>query len=240
MTRRALFLGLLGGTLITGFGYLNDSVFRLNYIVGNHVPISVFGLLIVFALGINPLLTRLGRGVALRPSEIAVVVALTLVGCRIPGSGLMREFTQIMVMPAHENRVRPEWQENRLLDYAPPQMLVNKGIYDDRVTGTYLQGADHLAGRQLLDFRNVPWQAWTTPLAVWVPLIFLSGVAVICMSLIVHRQWSHNEHLPYPIATFARFIIAGDLLAGLLFMVVGALYYIVTGTPGKMYFIFLG
>jgi len=209
MTKRAFILGLLGGTLIAGFGYLNDSVFRLNYIVGNHVPISVFGLLIVFALGVNPLLRRFGRGVAFLPSEIAVVVALTLVGCTIPGSGLMRDFTQIMVMPAHENRVRPEWQENRMLDYAPPQMLVNKGIYDEHVTGSYLYGADHAEGRRLLDFGNIPWQAWATPLAVWVPMIFLSGVAVICMSLIVHGQWSRNELLPYPIATFAHAIIAG-------------------------------
>ena len=40
-------------TLIAGLGYLNDWVFRLNHIAGNHFPISVFGGLVLFALGLN-------------------------------------------------------------------------------------------------------------------------------------------------------------------------------------------
>ena len=110
MTRRAVIIGFTCRTLIAGFGYLNDWVFRLNHIAGNHFPISVFGGLVLFSLGLNPLLRRVFPRAALKRSELAVVMALTLVGCTIPGSGLMREFTQILALPAHFERTTPGWQ----------------------------------------------------------------------------------------------------------------------------------
>ena len=75
MTWRAILLGLLSGVLIAGFGYLNDSIFRLNFIVGNHFPISVFGALVCVALGLNPVLRRLRPGLAFRPAELVLIVA---------------------------------------------------------------------------------------------------------------------------------------------------------------------
>jgi len=209
MTRRALITGAVVGVLLAGFGYLNDWIFRLNMIVGNHVPISVFGMLIVTAIAVNPLIKRLGGRLALRSDELAVAVALTLVGCSIPGSGLMREFTQIMALPAHYNRVEPGWRENRVLEYAPSVLLTNKGVYDERIIGDYMSGALKDKANEILDFGAVPWRAWTGPVAAWAPLIVLAAIACICMSLIVHTQWSRHELLPYPIATFARAIITG-------------------------------
>ena len=207
MTRRAVILGFLGGTLIAGFGYLNDWIFRLNHIVGNHFPISVFGGLVVFSLGLNPLLRRFLPRAALSSREIAVVVALMLVGCAIPGSGLMREFTQVMALPAHFERTSPSWRRTEAISYAPKQLLLNEGRYDEATNGAYLTGK--LGADQLLDCGAVPWSAWVKPLSVWVPLILLTAVATVCLSLIVHPQWSRREHLPYPVVAFGRAIIEG-------------------------------
>ena len=77
MTRRAVMIGFACGVLIAGLGYLNDWVFRLNHIAGNHFPISVFGGLVVFSLGVNPLLRRVLPRAALGRHELAVVIALT-------------------------------------------------------------------------------------------------------------------------------------------------------------------
>ncbi len=207
MTRRAVIIGFTCGTLIAGFGYLNDWVFRLNHIAGNHFPISVFGGLVLFSLGLNPLLRRVFPRAALKRSELAVVMALTLVGCTIPGSGLMREFTQILALPAHFERTTPGWQRAEALSYAPESLLVNGGRYDEDVTGAYLTG--EYGAKHLLNFRAVPWAAWLRPLAVWGPLLLLMAAATLCLSLIVHPEWSRRELLPYPVVAFGRAIIAG-------------------------------
>lgn len=207
MTRRAVILGFATGTLIAGLGYLNDWVFRLNHIAGNHFPISVFGALVVFALGVNPVLRRVWPRAALGRGELATAVALTLVGCTIPGSGLMREFTQIMALPAHFERTTPGWQRSRAISYAPERLLVNSGRYDEEVTGAYVAG--EYGSRHLLNFEAVPWDAWLRPLAAWVPLLLLTAAATICLGLVVHPEWSRRELLPYPVAAFGRAILSG-------------------------------
>lgn len=207
MTRRAVIIGFTCGVLIAGLGYVNDWVFRLNHIAGNHFPISVFGGLVVFALGLNPLLRRVSPRAALAGRELAVVLALTLVGCTIPGSGLMREFTQVIALPAHFERTTPGWQRAEALAYAPDRLLVNGGRYDEDVTGAYVAG--EYGSKHLLNFRAVPWDAWIRPLAAWVPLLLLTAAATVCLSLIVHPEWSRRELLPYPVVAFGRAIIAG-------------------------------
>ncbi len=79
MTFRAVILGFLGALFIAGFGYINDRLLRLNYMVNNHFPITVFGLLALVSMLFNPVLYKLRRNWRLRPSELAMIVALMLV-----------------------------------------------------------------------------------------------------------------------------------------------------------------
>ena len=205
MSLRAVILGLFGAALIAGVGYLNDQVLRGNFLVGNHFPISVFGGLIVVTAAVNPLLFRLRRSWSLRPSELAVAVALVLVGCSVPGSSLMRVFTPALVMPIHHNATNTGWQKNRVLSYVPPSMMPGEGKNDPRVVGAFRSGLGRPGAHITLD--RIPWDAWEAPLLTWIPLIFLAGVCAISMSLIVHSQWARRERLRYPIAEFATTVM---------------------------------
>jgi hypothetical protein len=207
MSVRAVILGLLGAVLVAGLGYLNDQVLRLNFLVGNHFPISVFGALIILAGVLNPLLRRLHAGLALRPAELAVTTALVLVACSVPGSSLMRTFTPSLVMPVYYNSVKPGWRNNDVLGYVPPEMLPAGGRDDPRVVSAFLTGEGRPG--EPIGLSDVPWYAWRRPLATWVPLIFLAGLCAICMGLIVHHQWARRERLRYPIVDFADAIITG-------------------------------
>ena len=60
MTKRATILGFVLAVLLVSLGYYNDSVQGMTYSIGNHLPISVFGLLIVTVFAFNPLLRLLG------------------------------------------------------------------------------------------------------------------------------------------------------------------------------------
>jgi len=201
MTVRAVILGLVGALAIAGLGYLNDSILELTMLVGNHMPISVFGMLLILAVGVNPVLFLLRRRWRFRPSELAVIVALMLVTCSIPSSGLMRTFSQTLVVPIHMRRTATGWQKTQALSYVPREMLPAGGEDVEEVVDAFRIGADH--NKRPIALSDVPWSAWRTPLAFWIPLILLMAVGVVCLALIVHPQWSRHERLRYPIAAFA-------------------------------------
>ena len=208
MTVRAIILGLLGAVFIATVGHLNAQVARLNVFAGNHFPLIVFGPLILMAALVNPLLRLLGAKWAFRPAELAVATTLMLVACNLPGSGLLRFFPRSLIMPLHANRITPGWQKNKVLSYVPDSMLPGEGDYDPEVMDGALGGRGKPGAPIGLD--RVPWAKWWPVLATWLPMVICVAVAAICMSLVVHRQWSRHERLRYPIADFAHTLISPD------------------------------
>jgi hypothetical protein len=201
MTLRALMLGLLGALLLCGPGILNDQVVRLESVTAGHLlPVSVFA--VMFLLGCaSACAGLLGARWRLSAAEMALVGGLMLVACSIPGRGLMESFPSIVATPAHWDALSPGWRRINILSYAPPQMLVSGGTYDPHAVGGFVTGLGRPG--EPIGVGDVPWKAWAGPLATWLPMVVLTGAASICLGLVVHRQWSANERLRYPIAQFA-------------------------------------
>jgi hypothetical protein len=110
MTVRAVILGLLGAALLCACTFFNDMVMGGTFLVGNFLPVTVFGGLVLFLLVANPLLRRLGGNAALRGGELSVIVALVLFACYVPGRGLMHQFTNVLMLPHHYAKTTPGWQ----------------------------------------------------------------------------------------------------------------------------------
>lgn len=119
MTLRAVFIGLLLALGISGGTYFNDWVIGQTLLIGNHLPISVFGFAVLVLLGYNPLVARLGSRFALRASELCVIVALGLAACGWPGSNFFRGFTTITAYPAHWLKTKANWQSAHVMSYVP-------------------------------------------------------------------------------------------------------------------------
>ncbi|MBT3286413.1 MAG: hypothetical protein HN380_03635 [Victivallales bacterium] len=216
MTIRALIIGFFGAMFIAGVGYINDRILELeNFNSGHLLPVMVIGLAFLALLLLNPLLFRIKRSWAFRPAEVGVMVVMASIACSIPGRGLMEQFTQCIVMPYHWNHVDPGWQERKLLDYVPEGAFVkvDEENYDRVVTG-YIQGAgknlnteESLRRKLETKVRRVPWKAWKPPMLIWLPMILLVAACSVCLSLIVHKQWSKHEFLSYPIADFTASLV---------------------------------
>jgi len=241
MTPRALILGFAASLFIAGAGYINDRVLNLeSFNNGHQVPIIVLGLMFLWVTLCNPLLHRLRRSWAFRPGEIALVVALTMASCGISGRGLMEQFSQMLVLPYHWNRITPGWQANHMLDYAPKQALVDPEPEDEVVTA-FIQGKDStehegntIWERTVTRVKRVPWAQWRAPLVTWLPMVFLVTVASVAMGLVVHRQWSSHEHLQYPIAQFTNALIErepdrafGPILRNQLFWIGFTIFFLI-------------
>ncbi|HUT24377.1 MAG TPA: DUF6785 family protein [Sumerlaeia bacterium] len=201
MTIRAIIFGLLCASAISAFSYFNDQIMVQTPLIGNNMPISVYGALICFVLVCNPLLARCGKRFAFSGRELAVVVALTLGVCSIPHAGLFQPFTASLIMPYHFERTVPGWEEQGVVEMTPKRMLPDITQDEERVLGGFLQGL--AVGRKHISLADVPWGAWKRPLLFWLPIILGLWIGLIGLSVVVHRQWSDHEHLPYPVAKFA-------------------------------------
>ena len=203
MTARSVILGLLGTVCICGLTFFNDRVLHQTHMIGNSMPVSVYGLLILFLLLIGPRLKRL----ALSGAELAVVVTLILAACPVPGSGLLRSFTSSLIMPHHYNRTEPGWKDENVLDLVPERMLADVSRNDNEVIDGFRQGLS--VGDEHIPPGRVPWYAWARSFWFWIPIVLTLWFAMVGLSLVLHRQWSQHEHLPYPIATFTNSLLPG-------------------------------
>jgi len=209
MTFRSIILGLLGVMFIAAFGYVNDRVLKLeSFNSGQFLAVLVYGGLMVTLAVVNPLLQAMRRRWALRPVELAAIVGILLVVVGIPGRGLTEQFTQILAMPAHWNKLSPGWRKNRVFDYVPAAAYPADAKYDREVQEDYIRGLGKPG--EPIALGRVPWGKWRKCLTLWMPMVLLSGVSAVCLALIVHRQWSGNERLRYPIATFAESLLERD------------------------------
>ena len=202
MTLRSVFLGLALGAVICGVTFFNDMVLRGTFLVGNYLPISVFGGLLILVLVANPLLRLLSKRTRLQGRELAVIVALALVACCVPGRGLMHYFTTFMMLPHERARTYASWKAQDLLATVPPQMLADATEKD---VADFMGGLGE--GDESIAFSQIPWHVWQRPLMFWIPLLLSLWIGTIALAVVLHRQWSVHERLQYPIVTFANALL---------------------------------
>ena len=118
MTLRAVIFGIMLGLVIAAVTYFNDNVVRQTFLIGNLLPIGVFGVLALLLMA-NLAVRRLGPLWPIRPSELAVITAIALAVCGWPGSGFFRTFTTNLAMPSQLIKVNSSWQADHVMSYVP-------------------------------------------------------------------------------------------------------------------------
>ncbi len=114
-----MLLGLMLGVGVAAFTYFNDAVIRQTMFIGNFLPISVFGLVILLLLLVNPLLRVAGPRWSLSPGQIAIITAVALSACAWSGSNFLRSFVPSTSLPSHLVKNRPAWQSTHVMSYVP-------------------------------------------------------------------------------------------------------------------------
>ena len=95
------------------------------------LAISVYGLLILALLFLNPVLSRLKKGSHLKGSEYAVILTLTLAACSIPSSGLLRFFGNTLMLPQYWEKPGPfsaSWQSEASAALRSEKLMVSSFI----------------------------------------------------------------------------------------------------------------
>ena len=198
---RAIVIGLAGALCLCGFTYFNDCVLKQSLLISDHMPVVVYGGLVLAMAFLNPLLRRLIPRFALTSREVAVILAIVLSVCCIPAFGLLRTMTTSLMLPHHQRLSQAAWRENRVVESVPALMLADPSHDTDAALTAFVQGMG--VGDRRISLGDVPWAAWTRTLAFWLPLVVVLWFGMLALALVVHPQWAHHEQLPYPITRFA-------------------------------------
>lgn len=228
LTRRSLFIGLFFALLISGLCYFHDCVMSPGAyvrLVPHLMPHAVYGGLLLAVLFLNPLLRKLNLN-PLKGGELAVVVGLCLVSCSVPFYGLVHCWPTAMMLPHRFEALDPGWQREKILDSVPEMMMADPEADEGRALTGYTNGLSE--GNTHISPRQVPWRAWIRPMCFWLPLVFSISVAMLGLAVVVHRQWSKHEQLPYPIARFAQALFPGhegSVLRDRRFLIAGGIVF---------------
>lgn len=181
---------LIGITLIPFNSYW---ILHLSYIWDSNRPTSLallfnvlFTLLVLITL--NTVLRRLRPSLALTQSELLTIYAMLCQASVFAG----RDMLQVLV-PLMGNGfwyATPENEWTQLFQQHLPEWLVVgdqeilRGFYEGEST-FYLQ--EHI-------------EAWLLPTLIWVGFCLVIGVTMLCINVLLRKQWQDHERLTYPIA----------------------------------------
>ena len=154
---------------------------------GCELPLFVTPIFILFALVVlNLALGKLRKSWMLTRGELLATYVLVVISCTIAGHDWWENFfgsvSHQFWFATPENR----WAET-FFQYLPDWI----GVRNQEILKGFYEGNAALTVEI--------WKAWAIPLMVWGSMTVVCVVMMLCLNLIIRRQWTENERLTYPI-----------------------------------------
>lgn len=195
------FRSLLTGTIMaicisTGAPYGN-MVLRGSYLA---LDFSTAGAIFLFFLLVLIVHTGLGLihpRLAFRREELVVVYIMSIVSCSIPTMGLTEYLLPIMSGATYYATTENEW--GLLVHPYIPSWMVPQ---DFTAVKYFYEGSPRGIG--------ISWEAWITPLLAWIPLILGIYFSMICLIVMLRKQWIVRERLAFPLVQVPLAMVEDD------------------------------
>ncbi len=186
ITARSVLIGMVGVICQCLATPYNDFHVGSTYLAGNHLPIAVVFVMLVFIFTINLLLRRLKPGAELQGTELLVIWGMMVVASGIPSSGLMRYLVPLSVSPFYFATPENEWV-TLFHQYLPDWMVVK----DPKAVFYFYE--------KLPDGDSIPWRAWLKPIVGWSAFVLIFYFVTICWTVLLRKQWVEHERFTFPI-----------------------------------------
>ncbi len=148
---------------------------------------AIFLFFVVVAI-INMPLGKLSKRAALTSPELKTVYIMMTVACAIPTMGLSAQILPILTAPYYYALPENSWAEI-FHPYIKP-WLVPQG---QREIKYFYEGAPAWES-------GVPWGIWIKPLLIWGIFLIALYFVMICIMVILRKQWMDRERLVFPLA----------------------------------------
>ena len=182
-------------------------VLHLSYIWDSNRPTSLallfnvlFTLLVL--IGFGAVLRRLRPTLAFTQSELLTIYAMLCQASVFAGRDMLQVLVPLMGNGFWYATTENEWAQ-LFHQHLPEWLVVGKqevlrGFYEGEST-FYLQA--HV-------------QAWLGPTLIWVGFCLVIGVTMLCLNVLLRKQWQEHERLTYPIAQLPYEITRAALNTG--------------------------
>jgi hypothetical protein len=161
-------------------------------------PGVLFSTFFVLSMAANTVLAGMGRNLALNRSELIVVYIMLIVVASLATMGLcetiLPAITGVFYYASPENK----WAEI-LFPVLPDPVMLNDGNGN----------TDFYEGFGTKEF-SVPWSIWLRPMALWGVLLLALYLTMVCLAVILRRQWMDRERLSYPLVQAPQALIRGE------------------------------
>jgi hypothetical protein len=195
---RSVALGLAGTVLICGLTPYNDFALNNTPLVGNNLPIGVVAYALMLAL-LNAVIARRFPRAMLTTGELTVAFSMSLVACSVPSAGLLRYLPAALVTPFWSMRENSDYRSMIEAAGVPHWLLPQ---YSGKSPAEWAN--DPLVSGFVWRWTgspNVnPILGWVQPILVWGVFLFALYGALMCIVILVRRQWVENERLAFPLA----------------------------------------
>jgi len=161
-------------------------VMQVAGLTSDYITAGAMMLLFVLVAGVNPLLKLVWGRQALSTSELILVYVMMIVASAIPTWGLVTNLFHILTRPFYYATPENAWNEIILPHIpswiAPREPAVSHYFYNGLPRG-----------------EPFPWLAWVVPLFWWIALMVTVYFVMICLMVIVRKQWVEHERLTFPL-----------------------------------------
>ena len=151
-------------------------------------------LFFVFTFLINTLLGLIRRPLALNRAELVLIYVMMLVALTVPTQNLLVYVIPTICVPFYSASPENNWAS--FIHPYLPEWIAPKDL--DSIRHLY----EGLPAGQ-----SIPWEAWLVPFVAWFSFIIALSAMMFCLCAILHRQWSTNERLAYPMVQLPQQMI---------------------------------
>ncbi len=221
ITGRALVIGSLAAA---GIGLLAPwaiHVLRGSFMALDFSTPAAVGLMFFLVAGPNLLVLRLRRRLALTSAELITIYSMMIVASAIPTMGLTAQVIPISTGAHYYASPENGW-DKLVIPYIAKWLLPKGAGLDAPVIDYLYEGLP--AGA------SVPWGAWVTSLAAWLAFLLALHLAMMCMMVMLRKQWVENERLAYPL-TYLPLTLAGASSGGVPVILRNPVFWIGMGIP---------
>ena len=185
ISARGILLGAVLAFLLNFCDAYATILIRGAYLTLNFsTPAALF--ILFFVVLIGALVALLRRPLALTQAELATIYIMLLVACCIPGMGFTQFIIPCLVGSTYYATLENNW-DVLYNQYIPPWMIPQ----GENVALYFFEG--------LPPGEQIPWGAWVTPLSYWYGFFLALSLAMICLMVILRKQWVDREKLAYPL-----------------------------------------
>lgn len=167
---------------------------------GTCLPIFITPIFMLFLICLGNLaIRRIAPRLALRRGELLTIYIMIVMAATLASHDLIQNLFGTLGHPHYMANDANQY-EKLFWRYLPSNMFVTDKL---ALRGFYAGGIDHPFTYEIMRF-------WVMPLAIWGALVLVMITMMLCINILIRKQWTENEKLVFPLVQLPMAMTSED------------------------------